>query len=141
MARNPEKMTLSDREETFCHFYNAHKNACKSAEKAGYAPDSACVQGSQLLKLPRIQKRLSELREESYKKLTDNQPFTKEALLDELQTIKSMALEQGNIELAKKAIESQAKILGLDEKKIDITSGGEKIIGINYIMPKEKKDE
>jgi len=45
---------LSERQRLFCIYWIKNKNATMAAIKAGYSPESAHVQGSQLLKNPKI---------------------------------------------------------------------------------------
>lgn len=55
---------LTDMQERFCEEYLIDLNATKAAERAGYAENSASVQGCQLLQKEHVQIRISVLKEE-----------------------------------------------------------------------------
>lgn len=51
---SPMSDSLSRRQRQFIHFYVSHGQIAKAAVEAGYAPKSAHVQGSRLLKNPNV---------------------------------------------------------------------------------------
>nr|WP_246593659.1 terminase small subunit [Evansella tamaricis] len=54
---------LTDKQRLFCYHYIKSFNATQSAIKAGYAPDSAHVEGHRLLRNPKIAGLIKELKE------------------------------------------------------------------------------
>lgn len=58
------KDTLNEQQKTFCEYYVDLNHATNSAIRAGYSKKTAHVQGSKLLKIPKIKAYLAELREE-----------------------------------------------------------------------------
>jgi len=54
---------LTEKQENFCTEYLACRNVTEAAIKAGYSKRTAYSMGSENLKKPEIQKRLTELRE------------------------------------------------------------------------------
>lgn len=62
MARNDDDV-LSNRQEAFVVHYLAGKDATQAALAAGYAETSASVTACRLLKLPKIRKRIDEVRD------------------------------------------------------------------------------
>lgn len=63
MARNDDDDVLSNRQEAFVVHYLAGKDATQAALAAGYAETSASVTACRLLKLPKIRKRIDEVRD------------------------------------------------------------------------------
>src|SRR5699024_1261161 len=58
--------TLNPRQEKFAQEYWATGHGTNSAIKAGYSKKTAHVQATQLLKNPKVQKKIKELEEESH---------------------------------------------------------------------------
>ena len=54
---------LTDKQRLFCIYYMQNFNATKAATKAGYAKDSAFVEGHRLLRNAKVKKYLTELKE------------------------------------------------------------------------------
>lgn len=59
-----ENLDLNDRQQMFCYYYLKNFNAKLAAIRAGYSPDTAHVQGSQLLSNPKIKKEVTRLKAE-----------------------------------------------------------------------------
>lgn len=91
----------------------------KAMEDAGYSPKTA--------KTPQ---KLTE--SQGFKELCEEYGLTDKLLLESL--VEDIKKKPQN---RKPELELGAKIKGLLTEKVDITSQGEKIIGINYIVPKE----
>lgn len=73
-------MSLNARQEQFCQEYVATGQSMKSAIAAGYSPASAHVQASDLLKNPKIQARIAEIKSPHLTKLG----ITQERVLQEV---------------------------------------------------------
>ena len=71
-------MTLNPRQEKFAQEYWATGHGTNSAIKAGYSKKTAHVQATQLLKNPKVQKKIKELEEESRALL--QQQFARDAI-------------------------------------------------------------
>src|SRR5699024_3880075 len=71
-------MTLNPRQEKFAQEYWATGHGTSSAIKAGYSKKTAHVQATQLLKNPKVQKKIKELEEESRALL--QQQFARDAI-------------------------------------------------------------
>lgn len=55
---------LNDKQEAFCREYLIDNNATQAAIRAKYSPKTSDQQGHALLKNPKVQKRINELRKE-----------------------------------------------------------------------------
>lgn len=66
---------LDAREEKFCQEYLVDLNGTRAAKEAGYAPVSAHVQSSRLLKKDKVQARLTELQTERQKRTGITQDY------------------------------------------------------------------
>jgi len=64
-----EKYGLSEREEDFCYQYFKCKNATQAAMRAGYGSNWAYHAGCSLLKKPRIQNFLKDIRDQAHEEL------------------------------------------------------------------------
>lgn len=62
----PRKAT--EKEALFAKYWAAHKNATRAAKEAGYAPASAHVEGSKLLRKPKVQELIREALDEALAK-------------------------------------------------------------------------
>ena len=71
-------MTLNPRQEKFAQEYWTTGHGTNSAIKAGYSKKTAHVQATQLLKNPKVQKKIKELEEESRALL--QQQFARDAI-------------------------------------------------------------
>lgn len=65
------------KQERFCVSYHQHGNATRAAKEAGYSPHTASAIGHDLLRETKIQARLSEFRDEAFRKVH----MTKDELL------------------------------------------------------------
>jgi len=95
-------------------------NATQAMIDAGYSEKTARVQGSQALTNINIQEAIQKAQAKDSKKLN----ITRETLLNDIQVAKDMALteEQPQFQAYLKAIEMQAKMLGLNEPdKVEIS--------------------
>lgn len=64
MADDKLDISLTPMQEAFCQAYVRLLNGTKAAIRAGYAEGSAAVEGSRLLRIAKIQERLTALRQE-----------------------------------------------------------------------------
>lgn len=86
MAKNGQ---LTPKRERFCVEYNVDFNASAAARRAGFKEKSAAVMGHELLRIPKVQARIMEIREESAKKYN----ITKESLMQILRDIAGAKLD------------------------------------------------
>lgn len=100
---------LSTREEVFVSSYAAGRNLVDSAIASGSKPQSAAKYANRLMKKPKIQKALDEIRAQARK----NAVFTVERAMDEAQSALDFAHETGNATAYVKAVEHRAKLNGL----------------------------
>ncbi len=107
---------LNPKQESFIKNYLKSGNATESYIKAGYKGKGAEVSASQLLRNPKVKKRLEELQNASTKKFIIDKEFLTEKYLE----IHNLALE-GNINVSKGALDSLARMYGLNEaEKLDV---------------------
>lgn len=90
MAKNTKKTKkakittkLTNKQLAFCREYLVDRNATQAAIRAGYATKGAEVTGSQLLRNPKVQSKLTELE----KPITEKLEITAEKVLQELANI------------------------------------------------------
>jgi phage terminase small subunit len=83
MGKKVTEIKLTDKQESFCQAYLIDFNATKAAKLAGYSEDTAHSIGWENLRKPEIQKRITELREQTGK--TYN--VTRERIAQELARI------------------------------------------------------
>ena len=111
---------LTGKQELFVKNYISNGlNATQAMIDAGYSEKTARMQGSQNLTKLNIQEAIQKAQRKTSKKLE----ITRESLLKDIQVAKDMTLteEQPQYQAYLKAIELQAKMLGLNEPdKIDI---------------------
>jgi phage terminase small subunit len=111
---------LTGKQELFVkHYVSNGLNATQAMIDAGYSEKTARMQGSQNLTKVNIQEAI----QKAQKKTSEKLEITRESLLNDIQVAKDMALteEQPQFQAYLKAIELQAKMLGLNEPdKIDI---------------------
>jgi len=74
---------LSKQQDDFCRFYLEKFNGTDAAIRAKYSKKTAAAQASRLLKMPKIQKRLEELRQSAIKR----NDIEVDRVLQEYQTI------------------------------------------------------
>ena len=115
------KKKLTGKQKLFVKNYIANGlNATQAMIDAGYSEKTARMQGSQNLTKLNIQEAIQKAQAKDSEKLN----ITRESLLADIQKAKDMALdeEQPQFQAYLKAIEMQAKMLGMNEPdKIDIT--------------------
>jgi len=97
---------LNARQEAFCQFYVRNNNASASARLAGYADAGAGRQGHRLLKDALIRERLSALRDA----LQFERGFIERIWSDKLDAIHGLAVVNGNLQTAVRAIEAQIRV-------------------------------
>lgn len=73
---------LTDKQDSFCREYIIDFNAKQAAIRAGYAEGSAEVQGWRLLSYVKVQKRLSQLKEERNKRMEINADYVLKRLVE-----------------------------------------------------------
>lgn len=137
---NDKPDELNERQELFCQYFvfndALRRNATRSyAEAYRYnlhelegveykKAESVCaVEGSKLLRKPKIQKRLVQLRNEL---LTDEVVDSKLA---------EVIVQEDSYHARMMGITEFNKLRGRITDKVDLTSKGEPITGINYILP------
>jgi len=117
------KNKLTPKQEKFYKRYISNDfNGVEACKFAGYKGTDAtlAVVANQNLRKPNIMKAIAESQKRDSKKLN----ITRESLLNDIQVAKDMALteEQPQFQAYLKAIEMQAKMLGLNEAdKIEIS--------------------
>lgn len=104
---HPDKLT--SREEVFVSSYAAGATLINSAISSGSKPQSAAKYANRMMKKPKIQKALDEIRAQARK----NAVFTVERAMDEAQSALDFAHETGNATAYVKAVEHRAKLNGL----------------------------
>ena len=110
----PKKLTR--KQELFCREYVANGyNATQAAIKAGYSKKTAYSIGQENLKKPEIATFLSEYAKKEQEKFE----YTKEAHFKELDELKDLAKETGNVAAAVKATELKGKLCGLYIEKVE----------------------
>jgi phage terminase small subunit len=117
------KNKLTPKQEKFYKRYISNDfNGVEACKFAGYKGTDAtlAVVANQNLRKPNIMKAIAESQKRDSKKLN----ITRESLLNDIQVAKDMALteEQPQFQAYLKAIEMQAKMLGLNEAdKVEIS--------------------
>jgi len=118
MTDKSKKLTPKQAKFVECYLANG-MNGTRACIDAGYSEKTAHTQANENLIKPNIQEAIQKAREKTSQKLN----ITRESLLKDIQVAKDMALteEQPQFQAYLKAIELQAKMLGLNEPdKIDI---------------------
>jgi phage terminase small subunit len=109
--------TLTPKENAFCDGFVLHGNASKAARDAGYTEHRANAVAWVILRRPRVQARISELRaqiaERSRKKVDD--------VMVDLETARQAALQHGNLPAAIRASELQGKQIGMFKEQVELT--------------------
>lgn len=110
----PKKLT--HKQELFCREYVANGyNATQAAIKAGYSPKTAYSSGQRLLKHVEIKSALEKHSKMEQEKFN----YTKEAHFKELDELKDLAKQTGNVAAAVKATELKGKLCGLYIEKVE----------------------
>ena len=120
MTDKSKKLTAKKVKFVKCYLANGF-NGTKGAIEAGYSEKTARSIATRLLANVDIKEAIQKEQEKTSKKLE----ITRESLLKDIQVAKDMALteEQPQFQAYLKAIEMQAKILGLNEPdKIDMNT-------------------
>jgi phage terminase small subunit len=104
---------LKPRQERFCRFYVEYANAAQAARAAGYCPQSARNAGYRLLRQPRIAARIAAIQLQ----VADDSCRDVDVLLSKLETVYRRAIEDHNFAAAARAIELQAKLAGVGERR------------------------
>jgi len=100
---------LNRKQERFVWEFYAGNSATQSAIIAGYAPDSAHVAGSRLLRNVYVQARLAEIRRDAEEKLVAN-PFERRVILSEIARgkIGDYVLPDGTLALTEEKLQNRA---------------------------------
>ena len=118
MTDKSKKLTPKQAKFVECYLANG-MNGTRACIEAGYSEKTAHTQANENLIKPNIQEAIQKAREKTSQKLE----ITRESLLNDIQVAKDMALteEQPQFQAYLKAIEMQAKMLGINEAdKIEI---------------------
>ena len=118
MTDKSKKLTPKQAKFVECYLANG-MNGTKACIEAGYSEKTAHAQANENLIKPYIQEAIKKAQAKTSEKLV----ITRESLLKDIQVAKDMALteEQPQFQAYLKAIEMQAKMLGMNEAdKIDI---------------------
>lgn len=136
--------TLSVRQEAFCHYYAEDPNGQQAAIKAGYKPENAHVQASQLLNRLNIQEKIKSLRDENFKR---NQATANE-VMDYLTKVMrgeikdQFGLEAPLSERTKAAQELAKRTIDIDNKLAGKSTNDNTIkIEIDWARPEEGQKE
>lgn len=104
---------LKPRQERFCRLYVECANAAQAARAAGYRPQSARNTGYRLLRQPHITARIAAIQAE----IADANCRDVGVLLSKLETVYRRAIEDHSFAAAARAIELQARLAGLTDRK------------------------
>ncbi|MFO1152491.1 MAG: terminase small subunit [Rhodospirillales bacterium] len=104
---------LKPRQERFCRLYVECSNAAQAARAAGYSPQSARNAGYRLLRQPSIAARITAIQLQ----IADDSCRDISVLLSKLETVYRRAIESHNFAAAARAIELQAKLAGVSDRK------------------------
>ncbi|MFO1128976.1 MAG: terminase small subunit [Rhodospirillales bacterium] len=109
----PRPPRLQPRQERFCRIYLECANAAQAARAAGYCPRSARNTGYRLLRQPRVAARIAALQLE----MADDSCRNIAILLSKLETVYRRAIEDHNFAAAARAVELQARLAGVGDRK------------------------
>lgn len=111
------------REELFVREFIRTNNGTASAIAAGYAPSGAHVRAATLLRRPRVQARILELRDAQRKPFEEKVELSREWLLEAMTKIAKDALEANDRPSAIKACEMLGRECGvfLPNQKVELT--------------------
>ncbi len=104
---------LNPRQNRFCRLYVECANAAQAARAAGYCPKSARNTGYRLLRQPRIAARIAAIQLE----IVDDSCRDIDVLLSKLEMVYRHAIEDHNFAAAARAIELQARLGGVTDRK------------------------
>ncbi|NQU60346.1 MAG: terminase small subunit [Rhodospirillales bacterium] len=102
----PADRPLRSRHEAFCQHFATFNNATVAAREAGYAPQSAHNQGYRLMRHPRIQARIADIR----RVLARAQCLDEEVLLGKLEIVYQRAVGDHHFHAAARAVDLQDRI-------------------------------
>lgn len=105
----PQTDVLNVRQRAFVTAYLEHGNATKAAIGAGYSAHTAAVQGSGLIRNPKIVAAL----EAAQEKAVADSTLTAKSVLDNIESVREKAIQDNNLSAALKALELQGKALKL----------------------------
>ena len=108
----PRKL-LTTRQERFCHAFVHYATASAAAREAGYARGSAKQQGYRLLRTGRVRARIRAL----HAQLCRDQGQDPEVLIGKLENVYRRAIEDQNFPTAARAVELQARLGVLKERR------------------------
>ena len=109
--------SLNPRQERFCHFFVHYNNASVAAVEAGYERPSARKQGSRLLATVRIRARVHEIQVQ----LARDAGGDTDALIGKLEIIYRRAMEDHHFYAAARAVELQARLVGMSASRLRST--------------------
>jgi phage terminase small subunit len=99
------------KQELFCQHLALGKTASEAYEMAGYKPSRS--NASVLRAKQNVSDRLSEILQQSERKIVQQIEYTRDSILAELEEARQMAIELKNPSAAWQAAMAKAKILGL----------------------------
>lgn len=102
-------MRLKARHERFCRTFVDCMNATSAAKASGYSPRTARNAGYRLMQHPRILARIAEIQSET----AEAHCRSVDVLLGKLETIYRRAVDDHHFAAAARAVELQAKLVGL----------------------------
>lgn len=147
----PKNAKLTAKQKRFADEWLLSMNATDAAKKAGFSKKTAESQGSRLLRNVKVKEYIEKRRKESEELLG----FSKNTMLKDLLSAKDRCLQaipvmefvdgewvhNGEWKFDSKgaiaAINQVCKMMGYNEpEKLDMTSGGERVGKLQYIVPK-----
>jgi len=140
LSQSKTNIKLTAKQERFCQEYINCLNGTEAAIRAGYSAKTAQVIATENLLKPMILNKLKELQ----KPLAEKLKITRDDILKEYQTLYKSEPDGFLVKHSDrlKALELTAKMLGFNEPdKLDLTTKGEAINKINYIVKDEKQKQ
>lgn len=123
---------LNPRQKKFCREYIISSNGTQSVLSAGYAKKGAGVQATRLLKNANIQKYIAKLLE----KAAGEAGLKIKTVLDDLNAIKQACFHgsgEKDLTTALKALEIEAKYLGMFKERIELSADKETTFKIEFV--------
>lgn len=125
MSDSAPMLALSRQQQEFVRNFLQHGNARRAAVEAGYSEKSAGSLAGNLKKNPKVAAAIEFERNRDKQKIE----WTKQQAFEELQDIKALAKEKGQVVNVTKIIELQAKLTGFLDTKNDKTGN---TLNINF---------
>ncbi len=108
MTAQNDNQPLTAKRERFCREYVVDLNATAAARRSGYSAKTAHVQGPRLLANVRVASRIAELQGEAARR----NKITVDNVVAELQRLRDLAIESGQMGPAVRAQELTGKTIG-----------------------------